>query len=114
MLFRRRGIPGADITVYIKEVDLSGQASTSPGEAFDKADPNGAGTGDSSGNGNGSNGAGALEKDKIGTVEIKETEGLRCLVVWKERNKEIEERALRRLGFELGEWVRTTASPAKT
>lgn len=98
-----RGIPGADITVYLKEVDPSSPTAAT----HDAAEKTG-----STGNSNG-NTAGTLERDKIGTVEIKDSEGLKCLIVWKERGKDVEERALRRLGFELGEWVRTAGSPGK-
>ncbi|KAF2096849.1 hypothetical protein NA57DRAFT_42478 [Rhizodiscina lignyota] len=69
-----RGIPGADITIYIKEVDV--------------------------------------EKGKIGEVD-KEESGVKCLIVHKERGRDIEERALRRLGFELGEWIREVSSLAR-
>ncbi|KAK3044842.1 hypothetical protein LTS18_000208, partial [Coniosporium uncinatum] len=42
-------------------------------------------------------------------VEVREEKELRCLVVRKERGREVEERALRRVGFEVGEWVRGIA-----
>jgi len=42
-------------------------------------------------------------------VEIREEKELRCLVVRKERGGKVEERALRRVGFEVGEWVRGIA-----
>ena len=87
-----RGVPGPDITIYVDEIDTAavqgaGGAAT---EAVDRAV--------------------ASEKEKIGTVDKvgsdKEESGLKCLVVHKEKGKEVEEKALRRLGFELGEWVR--------
>lgn len=81
-----RGIPGADITVYVKEVD-----GTPPPEGAEK---------------NSSTTRAVVDREKIGAVEIVEEAGLKCLLVWKEKGKDIEGSALRRLGFELGEWIR--------
>lgn len=101
-----RGILGADITIYVREIDTSSQSAAVAGESGDKPAP--------IGNGNAATAA-AMEKEreKIGTVDIVEEEGLKCLVVHKEKGKDVEERALRRLGFELGEWVRGIANAGR-
>lgn len=79
-----RGIPGADITVYVKELDPTPPPSET-GVSVPRA---------------------AQDKGKAGSVDVVEEAGLKCLLVWKEKGKEIEGSALRRLGFELGEWIR--------
>jgi hypothetical protein len=101
-----RGTPGPDITIYVKEVERP-VASCGSGEQS-------SGKGEIAGDGTKSPATPApAEIDKIGTVEVREHEGLRWLWVWKEKGKEVEERALRRLGFELGEWIRAVGIGGK-
>jgi len=53
-----------------------------------------------------------VETGKDKAVEVKED--LKCLVIWKEQDAaDVEEKALRRVGFEISEWVRSISNEAR-
>ncbi|KAF1812553.1 hypothetical protein P152DRAFT_458387 [Eremomyces bilateralis CBS 781.70] len=79
-----RGVPSADITVYIKDLPR-GAASSPPGSS------------------SGVGGAAGGLTPGIG-VEVKEE--MRTVVLKREAGKDVEEKWLRRVGFEVGEWMR--------
>lgn len=94
-----RGIIGADVTVYIKALGNGGTAGVINGTS-------GGGVGGSSGNGD-------VEAKKTTcktpAVEIKEEFGT---IVVRQDGERIDDSAVRRVGFEVGEWVRRIAMGA--
>jgi hypothetical protein len=80
-----RGIVGADITVYVKSVDKEEPPSASSVENWVSTKP---------------------------TIDIREDIGV--LVVKKEKEGKAEDGAIRRVAFEVGEWVRAGAAHAST
>jgi hypothetical protein len=75
-----RGIAGADLTVYVRSVDKEREEPISAGGA----------------------GSSPMEKN----VEMKDDVGA---ILVKRENGKVEDGAVRRVAFEVGEWVRTQA-----
>lgn len=93
-----RGIIGADVTVYIKALGNGGGVG-------------GGGGGGMGGNGRGVSGGNTDNEGKKGTcktpaVEIKEEFGT---IVVRQDGERVDDSAVRRVGFEIGEWVRRIA-----
>lgn len=103
-----RNVVGADVTVAVQApVNVGAQDSTSssspsPDKAVGKTGEGGGGKSDGGGRGYEKGGAGA---GAVGGVEVR-LEDARAVIVRGERDGGVAEGGLRRVGFEIGEWVR--------
>ncbi|KAF2141237.1 uncharacterized protein K452DRAFT_298636 [Aplosporella prunicola CBS 121167] len=109
-----RGIVGPDVVVYVRDIGGSGSGAASAGGSAagsavggtGGAGDEGAGGGKGVGMGLGGMGLGGVGTGPGRAVEVREDGATKCLVVKRGVGREVEEAALRRLGFEVGELVR--------